>query len=72
MMPKVHSSDEMKYKLYKHIEAKDVLDVGFRMRQCSTIQIAQTTSMSWRLGVKTAPEKPRYIIVAFQTDKSGN
>ena len=72
MMPKVQPSDEMKYKLYKHIESKDVLDVGFRMRQCSVIQIPQTTSMSWRLGVKTAPEKPRYIIVGIQTDKSGN
>ena len=72
MMPKVQPSDEMKYQLYKHIESKDVLDVGFRMRQCNVIQIPQTTSMSWRLGVKTAPEKPRYIIVGIQTDKSGN
>ena len=72
MMPKVQPSDEMKYKLYKHIESKDVVDVGFRMRQCSVIQIPQATSMSWRLGVKTAPEKPRYIIVGIQTDKVGN
>jgi len=27
---------------------------------------------TWRLSVKSAPEKPRWIIVAFQTDKSGN
>jgi len=72
MMPKVQPNDEMKYKLYKNIESKDVLDVGFRMRQCSVIQIPQTTSFSWRLGVKTAPEKPRFIIVGIQTNKSSN
>ena len=27
---------------------------------------------SWRLSVKTSPEKPRYIIVAFHTGKNGN
>ena len=32
----------------------------------------QTRNFTWRLSVKLAPEKPRWIIVAFQTDKSGN
>ena len=72
MMPKVIPSDEMRYKLYKIIESKDVLNIGFRMRQCSVIQIPQVTSFSWRLGIKTAPEKPRWIIVGLQTNKSGN
>ena len=26
----------------------------------------------WRLGVSSAPEKPRWVLVGFQTDKSGN
>ena len=52
MMPKVQPNYEMKYKLYMNIESKDVLDVGFRMRQCSVIQTPQTTSLSWRLGLK--------------------
>ena len=72
MMPKVLPSDEMKYKLYKTIESKEVLNVGFRMHQCSVIQIPVVQSFSWRLGVKTAPEKPRWIIVGLQTNKSGN
>jgi len=29
-------------------------------------------NFTWRLSVKSAPEKPRWIIAAFQTDKSGN
>ena len=72
MMPRILPNDEMKYKLYKSIESKTTLDVAFRMRQCNVIEIPQATSMSWRLGVRTAPEKPRFVIVGLQTDKSGN
>ena len=32
---------------------------------------SQTRNFTWRLLVKSALEKPRWIIVAFQTDKSG-
>ena len=28
--------------------------------------------MTWRLGVRTAPEKPRYLLLAIQMDESGN
>ena len=42
------------------------------MRQCNIVEIAQSTTMTWRLGVRSAPEKPRYVLVAIQTDKSGN
>ena len=30
------------------------------------------TSFSWRLSVKSSPEVPRFIIVGFQSGKSGN
>ena len=72
MMPRILPNDEMKYKLYKSIESKTTLDVAFRMRQCNVIEIPQATSMSWRLGVRTAPEKPRFVIIGLQTDKSGD
>ena len=32
----------------------------------------ESTSFTWRLSVKTAPEKPRFIIVGFQTAKDGD
>ena len=73
MMPRVLPNDEAKYKLYKSIESKGVLDASFRMRQCNIVEIpANATSMSWRLGVRTAPEKPRYVIVGIQAAKSDN
>ncbi|XP_065654602.1 uncharacterized protein LOC136081228 [Hydra vulgaris] len=44
----------------------------FSRRQCDTISVPQSTTFSWRLNVKISPEKPRYIIVGFQTSKDGS
>ena len=35
------------------------------------LSVPESTSFTWRLSVKTAPEKPRFIIVGFQTAKDG-
>ena len=72
MMPKVEPSDGQKYRLYKNIESKSTLEVGFRMRQCTSVALPQTLTYTWRLGVRSAPEKPRYIMIAFQTGKVNN
>jgi len=69
-MPRVFPNDSQKLKLIKIIESKPTLDVGFRMRQCDTIGVTQTTSFTWRLSVRSAPERPRWIFIALQTDKS--
>ena len=71
-MPPVMPADEPKMDLYKIIQRKEKLTVGYRMIQCDTASIPQTTSFSWRLSVKSSPEVPRFIIVGFQTNKSGN
>jgi len=42
------------------------------MVQCDSIPVPQTKTFTWRLSLKSAPEKPLWIIVAFQTDESGN
>ena len=72
MMPRVQLNDEMKYKLYKSVESKVVLVAAFRMRQGNIVEKPQSTTMSWRLGVRTAPEKPRCVVIGIQVDKSGN
>jgi len=61
---------QTRLQLFKTIESKQ--PATYRARQCDTIVVPQSTTFSWRLSVKTSPEKPRYIIVAFQTAKSGN
>ena len=71
-MPHVIPSDMERMQLYKTIESKVTLPVAYRARQCDTITVPQSTTFSWRLSVKTSPEKPRYIIVGFQTDKDGS
>ena len=71
-MPLVMPSDMEKLTLYKSIESKPSLNVGYRMRQCDTITVPQSTSFSWRLSVKSSLEKPRWVILGFQTGKDGN
>ena len=71
-MPHVTPADNDKMELYKIIEKKEKIPVGYRMIQCDSATIPQATSFSWRLSVKSSPEVPRFIIVGFQTDKSGD
>ena len=72
-MPHVTPADKDKMELYKIIERKEKLPVGYRMIQCDSAAIPQnSTSFSWRLTVKSSPEIPRFIIVGLQTNKSGN
>ena len=72
-MPHVTPADKNKLELYKIIERKEKIPVGYRMIQCDKASIPQnSTSFSWRLSVKSSPEVPRFIVVAFQSGKSGN
>ena len=71
-MPHVTPADKDKMELYKIIERKEKLQVGYRMIQCDSASIPQATSFSWRLSVESSPVVPRFIIVGFQTNKSGN
>ena len=42
------------------------------MRQCDSITVPQSTSFTWRLSVKSSPEKPRFVVIGFQTNKDGD
>ena len=71
-MPHVIPADTEKFFIYKTIESKVKLPVVYRTRQCDMLSVPESTRFTWRLSVKTAPEKPRFIIVAFQTAKDGD
>ena len=71
-MPHVTPADKDKMELYKIIERKEKIPVGYRMIQCDSASIPQSNDFSWRLSVKSSPEVPRFIIVGFQTNKSNN
>jgi len=55
--------------LNKQIENKTTIPVAFRAMQCDSLVVPQATSFSWGLGVKSGTETPRWVLVAFQTDR---
>ena len=71
-MPHVIPSDAQRLSLDKIIAGKAKIPVGYRMLQCDSAQVPQALSFTWRLGVKSSPDIPRFIIVGFQTNKSNN
>ena len=68
-MPRVVLADAEKFSIYKTIESKVKLPIAYRTRYCDILSVPESTRLTWRLSVKTAPEKLRFIIVGFQTAK---
>ena len=56
-MPHVIPADAEKFSIYKTIESKVKLPVVYRTIQCDMLSVPESTSITWRLSVKTAPEK---------------
>ena len=72
-MPHVIPSDAYRLQLDKIIEKKEKIPVGYRMLQCDNSPVpAASRNFVWRLGVKSSPDIPRFIIVGFQTNKNNN
>ena len=70
-MPHVTPADKYKMELYKIIERKEKIQVGYRMIQCDSATVSGE-NFSWRLSVKSSPEVPRFNIIGFQTGKNNN
>ena len=72
-MPHVIPSDAYRLQLDKIIEKKEKIPVGYRMLQCDSTQVPENQkTFTWRLGVKSSPDIPRFIIVGFQSNKNNN
>ena len=72
-MPHVIPSDAYRLQLDKIIEKKEKIPVGYRMLQCDNSPVpAGVGTFTWRLGVKSSPDIPRFIIVGFQSNKNNN
>ncbi|XP_065640581.1 uncharacterized protein LOC136073139 [Hydra vulgaris] len=71
MMRRVTPSAVADLELTKIIKSQETFDLGFRSRYLDKMNVPQNTSFDWRLGVRTT-EKPRYILVGFQTNREGN
>ena len=68
-MPQVVMNTEYLTALRSLIEQKAIVPIAFRARTCEQITVTQTMNFTWRLSVTGGVEKPRYIIVAFQTGR---
>ena len=72
-MPHVIPSDAYRLQLDKIIERKEKIPVGYRMLQCDSTEVPHSqTNFTWRLGVKSSPDIPRFIIIGFQSGRSVN
>ena len=70
-MPHVIPSDAYRLQLNKIIERKEKIPVGYRMLQCDNAPVpANNNNFTWRLGVKSSPDIPRFIIIGFQTGRN--
>ena len=58
-VPIVQPDDVRKVNLHKSIATNNAIPVSFRMLQCETFSLPQARSTLRRLGVSSAPEKPR-------------
>ena len=71
-MPHVMPADRERMEMYKIIQKKEKLPVGYRMIQCDSVSVDPATTFTWKLGVKSSPKVPYFIIVGFQTNKSSD
>ena len=71
-MPHVIPADAEEFSIYKTTESKVKVPVAYRTRQCDMLSVPESTSFIWPLSVKIAAEKPRFIILGFQTVKYGD
>lgn len=70
-MPQIQMTPEYLTGMRKMIEQKVTIPLGFRARTSEQITVPQNHHFTWRLSVTGGVEKPRWIIIGFQTDRIG-
>jgi hypothetical protein len=68
-MPQIQMTPEYLTGMRRLIEQKVTVPLAFRARTCEQTMLTQTLNYTWRLSVTGGVEKPRWIIIGFQTDK---
>ena len=71
-MPKIQMSPEYLGGMRSIVEKKQSVPLSFRARTCEQTTLTQTRHFSWRLSVTGGVEKPRWIIIGFQTNKNNS
>lgn len=69
-IPHVEVSDKMKLMLTKHLEHKRPVEMAFRSWTLHEYPILPNTNKhTWAVKTTNSINRPRYVIVAFQTDR---
>ncbi|XP_065645648.1 uncharacterized protein LOC136076109 [Hydra vulgaris] len=68
-IPQLDPSFEQESKLLSMISSKVTIQSAYRERRLNSMAVPQTTSFDWQLSPKASSERPRYVIVGFQTNK---
>ena len=72
-MPHVSVSDSTKLTMLKHIEQKHSIPMAFRSWELYEYpSLPQTDKHIWSVKTSSHLNKPRYVIVGFQTNRSNN
>jgi hypothetical protein len=72
-VPHFTVSDEEKLKLFNIIEKNNRLSIAYRRWELSTYPLLQEShSFTWVLKSSMSLEKPRFVIIGFQTDRKNN
>jgi hypothetical protein len=72
-VPHFAVSDEEKLKLFNIIEKNNPLSIAHRRWELFTYPLLQEShSFTWVLKSSTSLEKPRFVIIGFQTDRKNN
>lgn len=72
-VPYVRVDDEVKLSLLKAVESDRPISLAFRRWQLYEYpSLPETTFLTWTVKTAAMMEKPRYVIVAFQTDRKNN
>jgi hypothetical protein len=69
-MPYVDVSDATRLKLLRHLQEDKPIELGFRSWQaCEKPLNTNTNKIEWQVQTTTHMERPRYVLLALQTNK---
>lgn len=72
-LPHVTVVDTFRLKLLRMVEKDTPVQIPFRSWELHEYpSLPQTTRQSWTVKTTSQTEKPRYVVLAFQTDKKNN
>lgn len=72
-MPHITVSDTFRLKLLRLVEKDKSVHIPFRSWELHEYPtLPQTSKQSWTIKTSSQLEKPRYVVLAFQTDRKNN